>query len=176
MNTVLSFNKGLTYCNYNKLKINDMRKSLSENIVCDGYFYLQWMFPLVGVSKWHTNISNLTKDDIYQISKDKQAIVNILESAKIVLFFFDLKIENNIFVCVDNFRCKSDFWLRGIGHEEKKISRIALSLYEIGFDELARSLISTSIETLRERGFKTKIDTYETINFWENLFNSKCLY
>lgn len=171
MNAVLAFNKGIIPCHYNNLYINKLREELSEAIVCDGYFYLQWMFPVVGSSKWHTNINDLTKEDIVHIANDELATISILESAQKILYYFDFKIEGNSVVCVDNFRVKDGFWLRGIGHEEKKISRIAMSLNQVGFYEIAKELIDLSCETLSARGMKIGTKTNEIIEFWKSKIN-----
>lgn len=176
MNEVMAFNKGIIPCHYNGLYINELRRDLSEDIICNGYFYLQWMFPVVGFSKWHTNINHLTEEDINLIANDEKVTISILESAKKILYCFDFQIEGNNVVCVDNFRCKDSFWLRGIGHEEKKISRIAMSLNQVGFHEISKALIDLSCETLSSRGMKTGKNTDGIIDFWKTKINNKINY
>ncbi|MGL5953283.1 MAG: hypothetical protein ACRCZ3_09195, partial [Providencia rustigianii] len=126
--------------------------------------------------KWHTNINNLTEEDVNLIANDEQATISILESAKKILYYFDFQIDGNRVVCVDNFRCKDDFWLRGIGHEEKKISRIAMSLNQVGFYEISKALIDLSCETLSSRGMKSGKNTDKIIEFWKMKINNRINY
>lgn len=56
-------------------------------------------------------------------------------------------------------------WLRNIGHESKKISRIIRSLNYCGHPELAKSLQQLAIKLGQEKG----VIQEETIGIWTNL-------
>ncbi|HHV7071920.1 TPA: opioid growth factor receptor-related protein, partial [Haemophilus influenzae] len=56
-------------------------------------------------------------------------------------------------------------WLRNIGHESKKISRIIRSLNYCGHPELAKSLQQLAIKLGQEKG----VIQEETMEIWTNL-------
>lgn len=94
---------------------------------------------------------------------------------KLVLVTFNIKFDGDNKLLFDEIKINS-YWLRGIGHEEKKISRIILCLYYCGFIDLAKQLQQLSIQALTRYGYKTGKDTNETITFWEQLLEKKETY
>ncbi|MDR3431610.1 MAG: opioid growth factor receptor-related protein [Rouxiella aceris] len=176
INKVVLFNREIIPCHLNEMYLNEFRSKLSRSVVEDGYFYLQWMFPVLGKSKWHTNTLPLCEQDISELRSDPIAKNNILKSADLILSFFNIAPKNGLYIYNTLNNQENDYWLRGIGHEEKKISRIALSLYYIGLTELSHSLIDVSISVLTDRGFKTKRETLSTVSFWQDIFITRQIY
>lgn len=174
-NVVLLFNQNQHPCHYQNLYIKDLYSVLTESIIADGYFFMQWLFPVQGVSKWHTHTVGLTDNEV-DIIRNSSVIKNhILTSAKFILNYYQLMIMDNQICYAENLTSRN-YWLRGIGHEEKKLSRIMLSLKLCGFDELAYHLQQVSIDILKQKGFKTDKNPQDTIKFWQNIFIKKQLY
>ena len=94
-----------------------------------------------------------------------EAIQNkYLHSIDIILDYFCLYREcNKIYPKPELTERK--VWLRNIGHESKKISRIIRSLNYCGHPELAKSLQQLAIKLGQEKG----VIQEETMEIWTNL-------
>ena len=171
---VVIFNEGLGFCHVNKMDVLHLRNSLTMNLVLDGYFYIQWLIPVSGSSKWHTNVKPLTLNDVIGLSSSKVCVDNIFKSIDHILYFFNIDFSSMSFK--ENVFFDGSYWLRGIGHEEKKLSRIMICLYQMGFEDLANSLKILSIELLIRFGFKTGRDYQSTVDFWDSIFVKQITY
>ena len=109
--------------------------------------------------------------DAYLYEEDRaifigdEAIQNkYLHSIDFILDYFNLYREcNQIFPKPELTERK--VWLRNIGHESKKISRIIRSLNYCGHPDLAKSLQQLAIKLGQEKG----VIQEETIGIWTNL-------
>lgn len=175
MNNVLLFNANQCPWHYRNLYIGDVYYVLTDTIIGDGYFFMQWLFPVQGVSKWHTHTKGLNNQEVEFLQNSTEIKTNVLNSAKFILNYFQLEVKDKQIYLKPTLN-QRDYWLRGIGHEEKKLSRIMLSLKLCGFEALATSLQQISMQTLAQKGFKTGKDPKPTIEFWHGIFDSKQLY
>ncbi|MDW8490727.1 opioid growth factor receptor-related protein [Acinetobacter sp. OYA S30] len=175
INDVILFNEGKISCHVNNYKINELLNSLSRELVLSGYYYIQWLLPVIGDSKWHTNTKKLSEDDFIYISGSKIANENILRSVKTILLYFNISLDDDL--CLNSsLDVNSSYWLSGIGHVEKKLSRIMLCLFYLDNKLLAFELRDLSICLLQKYGFKTKKSVKETIVFWESIFDMRITY
>lgn len=154
LNKALRFNLGLEPCHYKDLYINDIYSVLTDDIIGDGYFYLQWLFPAQGTSRWHTHTTVVNQDDVEFMRRSNEIKRNIINSTAFMFHYFQLDMNDNLIVPKETINDKT-YWLRGIGHEERKLSRMMLGLKLCGFDELAQQLQQLSITLLSTKGFKT---------------------
>lgn len=171
---VILFNEDVIPCHVGGMYLQDLKLSLTKQIILDGYFYLQWMIPVIGKSKWHTHSEELTESDFVELLLSKKAVSNILASISFILSTFNIYISCDDVYLSEDFKCK--YWLSGVGHEEKKLSRVMICLYELGYDGLAMRLRDLSIGTLKHFGFKTGREVNTTIIFWESIFVTNISY
>lgn len=175
MHPVLAFQLGQQTCHYRHHTIDGLKQLLNDVIVKDSYFYIQWLFPVKIRSYWHTHTQPFQNEDFIELKTFPQAQAQVLDSADLVCEILGLRREGDSYHYKDN---GNDYWLNNIGHEEKKISRIAQSLYLCGYPEIATALRDISIKLLTERGFKggDPKRTQKTLAYWAQLFEEGVMY
>jgi len=137
------------------LSLQDMW-AMPKRMIGDAYLYIPWLLPVTESSKWNRSVPVFNEEDAIQNK--------YLHSIDFILDYFSLYREcNQIFPKSELTERK--VWLRNIGHESKKISRIIRSLNYCGHPELAKSLQQLAIKLGQEKG----VIQEETIGIWTNL-------
>ena len=145
------------------LSLQDMW-AMPKRMVGDAYLYIPWLLPVTESSKWNRSVPVFNEEDLAIFIGD-QAIQNkYLHSIDFILDYFYLYRERNQFYPKPELT-ERKVWLRNIGHESKKISRIIRSLNYCGHTELAKSLQQLAIKLGQEKG----VIQEETIGIWTNL-------
>ena len=145
------------------LSLQDMW-SMPKKMIGDAYFYIPWLLPVTESSKWNRSVSVFNEEDLAIFIGDEAIQNKYLHSIDIILDYFCLYREDNkIFSKTELSERK--VWLRNIGHESKKISRIIRSLNYCGHSELAKSLQQLAIKLGQEKG----VIQEETMEIWINL-------
>ena len=124
------------------LSLQDMW-AMPKRMVGDAYLYIPWLLPVTESSKWNRSVP---------------------VSIDFILDYFCLYREDNKILPKPELS-ERKVWLRNIGHESKKISRIIRSLNYCGHPELAKSLQQLAIKLGQEKG----VIQEETIGIWTNL-------
>lgn len=86
INDVLLFNLNKMPCYYQNLYKDDLYPVLTDHIIADGYFFIQWLFPVQCVSKWHTKQLNNQDVDFLQHSDEIKR--SILKSTQFILNYY----------------------------------------------------------------------------------------
>ncbi|HHF4830542.1 TPA: opioid growth factor receptor-related protein [Haemophilus influenzae] len=145
------------------LSLQDMR-AMPKRMIGDAYFYIPWLLLVTESSKWNRSVLVFNEEDLAIFIGDEAIQNKYLHSIDIILDYFCLYREDNkIFPKPELTERK--VWLRNIGHESKKISRIIRSLNYCGHTELAKSLQQLAIKLGQEKG----VIQEETIGIWTNL-------
>lgn len=130
----------------------------------DGYFYIPWLFPTQESSKWNHKVPVFTTEDALYFSHNLQIQRNYLISVDLLLEYFCLKREADQIFALPKLEQRK-YWLRNIGHESKKISRLIRSLNICGHPQLAKNLQQFALKMGAEKGFIQE----DTLEIWQNL-------
>ena len=145
------------------LSLQDMW-AMPKRMVGDAYLYIPWLLPVTESSKWNRSVPVFNEKDRIFFIENEAIQKKFLHSIDFILDYFCLYREcNKIYPKPELTERK--VWLRNIGHESKKISRIIRSLNYCGHPELAKSLQQLAIKLGQEKG----IIQEETIGIWTNL-------
>ena len=145
------------------LSLQDMW-SMPKKMIGDAYFYIPWLLPVTESSKWNRSVPVFKEEDRAFFIGDEAIQNKYLHSIDFILDYFNLYRECNK-IYPKSELTERKVWLRNIGHESKKISRIIRSLNYCGHPELAKSLQQLAIKLGQEKG----IIQEETIGIWTNL-------
>ncbi len=138
--------------------------NIRKSIIGDAYFYIAWLFPATESSKWNRGIPVFNQQDIEYFCNNTEIQQKYLKSFDFVMSYFEIyRIGNEVYP-TETLKSRS-YWLRQIGHESKKISRIIRSLNICGHPDLAKNLQILAIQLGKEKGFIQP----ETLGIWENL-------
>ena len=149
--------------NQHNLSLQDMW-AMPKRMIGDAYFYIPWLLPVTESSKQNRSVPVFNEEDLAIFIGDEAIQNKYLHSIDIILDYFCLYREDNkIFPKTELSERK--VWLRNIGHESKKISRIIRSLNYCGHPELAKSLQQLAIKLGQEKG----VIQEETMEIWTNL-------
>ena len=145
------------------LSLQDMW-AMPKRMIGDAYLYIPWLLPVTESSKWNRSVPVFNEEDLAIFIGDEAIQNKYLHSIDFILDYFNLYREcNKIYPKPELTERK--VWLRNIGHESKKISRIIRSLNYCGHPDLAKSLQPLAIKLGQENG----IIQEETIGIWTNL-------
>ena len=145
------------------LSLQDMW-AMPKRMIGDAYLYIPWLLPVTESSKWNRSVPVFNEEDLTIFIGDEAIQNKYLHSIDFILDYFNLYREcNKIYPKPELTECK--VWLRNIGHESKKISRIIRSLNYCGHPDLAKSLQQLAIKLGQEKG----VIQEETIGIWKNL-------
>ena len=140
--------------------------NLSPTMIGLQYFYIEWLFPVNQASKWNKHAPLLLGDDLNFFKQNEEIQKKYLTSFDKIIHYFGIYREGNTLFISDELKVRS-YWLREVGHEEKKISRIIRSLAWCGHLELARNLQKLSIELIKEKGYLKE----GTLTIWQNILD-----
>ncbi|PJG83432.1 opioid growth factor receptor-related protein [Caviibacterium pharyngocola] len=145
--------------------LNDLL-NLPSAIIGDGYFYIPWLFPVDTLSKWNKKLPHFTAEELDFFKNNAEIQIKFLLAVEKILFYFGIYLKDNTWIVKDDIQSRP-YWLRNIGHESKKISRIIRSLHYCGQPELAKNLQQLAIKLGEEKG----IIQENTLEIWANLLN-----
>jgi len=94
INDVLLFNLNQCACHYQNFYIDNIYSALTDSIIADGYFFIQWLFPVQGVSKWHTHTKGLDNHDVEFLQSSAEIKRNILNSTKFILNYYQFDVRD----------------------------------------------------------------------------------
>jgi len=123
-----------------------------------------FLLPVTESSKWNRSVPVFNEEDLAIFIGDEAIQNKYLHSIDVILDYFYLYCEGNQFYPKPGLN-ERKVWLRNIGHESKKISRIIRSLNYCGHPDLAKSLQQLAIKLGQEKG----VIQEETIGIWTNL-------
>nr|ABV82721.1 putative phosphoribosylpyrophosphate synthetase [Actinobacillus pleuropneumoniae] len=83
-----------------------------------------------------------------------------------IINYFGIYRKGTALFLTDELKVRN-YWLRNIGHEEKKISRIIRSLAWCGHLELAQNLQKLAIALIQEKGVLKE----GTLDIWQHLLD-----
>ena len=108
------------------LSLQDMW-AMPKRMIGDAYLYIPWLLPVTESSKWNRSVPVFNEEDRAIFIGDEAIQNKYLHSIDFILDYFNLYREcNKIYPKPELTERK--VWLRNIGHESKKISRIIRSL------------------------------------------------
>ncbi|MBN6709971.1 hypothetical protein JFL47_02265 [Haemophilus haemoglobinophilus] len=138
--------------------------NIPQIILGDGYFYIPWLFPVMESSKWNTKVPVFTEQEAQYFSQNVEIQQKYLHSVDFLLDYFCLYREGDQVYAKPELM-ERNYWLRNIGHESKKISRLIRSLNICGQKTLAKNLQQFALKMGAEKG----VIQPETIGIWQSL-------
>ena len=138
--------------------------AMPKRMIGDAYFYIPWFLPVTESSKWNRSVPVFNEEDRIFFIENEAIQKKFLHSIDFILDYFYLYRKCNQFFPKPELT-ERKVWLRNIGHESKKISRIIRSLNYCGHPELAKSLQQLAIKLGQEKGLIQE----ETMEIWTNL-------
>lgn len=162
MNIVIEFY--LERCNStHNFSLQDMWQ-LQKCVIGDGYFYIPWLFPVSESSKWNIEVPVFNQEDASFFRSHTEIQEKYLKSFDTIIGYFELVREGNTLKPTEVLQHRH-YWLRNVGHESKKISRIIRSLALCGQPELAKNLQQTAIALGKSKGCASA----EALRIWHGL-------
>ncbi|MBV7388242.1 hypothetical protein KRX11_06235 [Pasteurellaceae bacterium TAE3-ERU1] len=141
--------------------------TIPKPVIGDGYFYIAWLFPTDQPSKWNHREGFFTQEDIDYFRNNEIIQQRFLQAFDFIIDYFSLYRKDDQLYAKESLK-NQQYWLRNIGHESKKISRIIYSLWLCGQPELARNLQRIAIELGKEKGHIQE----QTIGIWQSIIPS----
>ncbi|MDU8924462.1 opioid growth factor receptor-related protein [Pasteurellaceae bacterium LIM206] len=152
--------------NGTQLSLSDLWH-LHPAIIGDGYFYIPWLFPITAPSsKWNRKIPLFSQEEAAYFARQSDIQTNFLKSFDAIMDYFGI-VRNEQRLIVKDEIMQRHYWLRNIGHESKKISRIIRSMAICGQPELAKNLQQLALKLGKEKGYIQP----ETLPIWEHIFD-----
>lgn len=139
---------------------------LKPSVIGDGYFWIPWLFPVNQASKWNLRAPMLLGEDIVFFKGNVEIQEKYLISFDKIINYFGIYRKGTALFITDELKVRN-YWLRNIGHEEKKISRIIRSLAWCGHLELARNLQTLALQLIQEKGYLKE----NTLEIWQSLLD-----
>ncbi len=130
------------------------------------YFYIEWLFPVDHASKWNRTVPTLHGDDLLFFQTHPEIQQKFLTSFDRIMHHFGIERIGNQVFANDTLKLR-DYWLKEVGHQEKKISRIMRSLAWCGQLELAKSLQALALELIVQKGHLKP----NTLYIWQHLLD-----
>lgn len=140
--------------------------NLKPSAIGDGYFWIAWLFPINQASKWNRRAPMLLGDDLIFFKQNVEIQQKYLTSFDNIMSYFGIYRKGNNLFLTEELKARH-YWLRNIGHEEKKISRIIRSLAWCGHLELARNLQILALQLIQEKGYLKE----NTLEIWQGLLD-----
>lgn len=147
------------------LSLQDMW-NMPPKLLGDAYFFIPWLYPVIESSKWNKSVPVFTQEEQQFFNNHPEIQRKYLHSIDFILDYFCLYREGDKVFAKPEL-AERKVWLRNIGHESKKISRIIRSLHYCGHLELAKNLQQLAIKLGSEKG----VIQPETLAIWENILN-----
>lgn len=145
------------------LSLQDMWE-MPPKLFGDAYFFIPWLYPVIESSKWNRSVSVFSEEEQQFFNHQPEIQEKYLRSIDLILDYFCLYREGEQVYPKEELS-ERKVWLRNIGHESKKISRLIRSLNYCGHTGLARNLQQLAIKLGLEKG----VIQPEMLSIWENL-------
>lgn len=139
---------------------------LPPSIISVQYFYLEWLFPVDHASKWNRTVPTLHGDELLFFQTNPDIQQKFLTSFDKIIGYFEIERQGNQLFATDTLKAR-DYWLKPIGHQEKKISRIIRSLAWCGQLDLAKNLQSLALRLIVQKGYLKP----DTLHIWRHLLD-----
>ncbi|WP_439294769.1 opioid growth factor receptor-related protein [Lonepinella sp. BR2882] len=130
-----------------------------------GYFWIPWFFPVLERSKWNKKMPLLSPDEIEFFKQNEQIQQRFLQAFDAIMAYFEIQ-RNGTELTITETLTQRSYWLKNIGHQQKKISRIIRSLKLLGQELLARNLQQLAIKLGQEKGYLLP----DTLEIWQGIF------
>lgn len=140
--------------------------NLEKIILNQGYFWIAWLFPVEKPSKWNNLAPAFQPQDTAFFRNDPNIQDKFLTTFKHIIRYWGLYLENGELKISEEVKNRH-YWIRDIGHEDKKISRIIVSLNLCGQPELAKQLQHIAIQLGMEKGTPKP----KTVEIWKRLLD-----
>lgn len=140
--------------------------ALPPSMIGVQYFYIEWLFPVDHASKWNRTVPTLHGDDLLFFQSNPEIQQKFLTSFDKIMHYFGIERVGNQVFANDTLKTR-DYWLKEVGHQEKKISRIMRSLAWCGQLELAKSLQALALELIVQKGHLKP----NTLYIWQHLLD-----
>lgn len=122
--------------------------------------HIQWMFPTVTPSSYNFLAPVLTPDDIFQITQNKFAKLNIYRGAIRYLKVLGIEYVNNDFRWINENSLLCCSWVNRPDHNDLRISRLLESLTILRHSEFALKLFEFLRIELKDNSLKQISLTY----------------
>lgn len=140
--------------------------ALPPSMIGVQYFYIEWLFPVDHASKWNRTVPTLHGDDLLFFQSNPEIQQKFLTSFDKIMHYFGIERVSNQVFANDTLKARG-YWLKEVGHQEKKISRIMRSLAWCGQLELAKSLQALALELIVQKGHLKP----NTLYIWQHLLD-----
>lgn len=140
--------------------------ALPHSIISVQYFYIEWLFPVDHASKWNKTVPTLHGDDLLFFQSNLEIQQKFLTSFDKIMHHFGIERIGNQVFATDALKAR-DYWLKEVGHQEKKISRIMRSLAWCGQLDLAKNLQSLALRLIVQKGHLKP----NTLYIWQHLLD-----
>ncbi|HGO5855588.1 TPA: opioid growth factor receptor-related protein [Mannheimia haemolytica] len=137
---------------------------LPNGMLNQGYFWIAWLFPVEKPSKWNNLAPAFQPEDTEYFRQNTEIQTKFITSFEHIIRYWGLYLENGELKIAEEIQDRH-YWIRNIGHEDKKISRIIVSLDLCGQPELARQLQKIAVQLGLEKGTPNP----ETMEIWRSL-------
>lgn len=145
--------------------LNDLW-NLKPMMIGNGYFYIPWLFPVDKLSKWNKQLPQFTPEELDFFKNNLEIQEKYLISVERILLYFGIRRQDQTWLVSDKIR-ERNYWLRKIGHEAKKMSRIIRSLHYCGHPKLAKNLQQIALQLGAEKGYLLE----DTLSVWASLLD-----
>ena len=132
--------------------------------------YIQWLFPLPEVSRFHPHAPILTEADITRFKSSFGLNTRLTVSLEVILDFYGLSCQyldtkNFKIIPAANFPIRKKCWLHWGNHNHFRIGQILKSLQVLGLENYAQSLLQCLEQLfILEEGKITKL----TLASWQD--------
>ncbi len=146
----------------------DELMNMPDIVIGEGYFWIPWLLPCTDYSKWNRKMPKYSEAEILYFQTSDETQKRFLIVFDRIMQYFGVEREGGILKVSDEVK-QRNYWLKNIGHQQKKISRIIRSLYQFGnptIRQLAINLQELAIELGKEKGYLLP----NTLEIWEHIF------
>lgn len=137
---------------------------LPNYLLNQSYFWIAWLFPIEKPSKWNIFAPAFQPQDTEFFRNNLETQQRFIDSFENIMGYWGIYLVNGDLIVAEEVQNRH-YWIQRIGHEDKKISRIIVSLDLCGQPELARELQKIAVQLGMEKGTPNP----ETVEIWQNL-------
>ncbi|MEG9545583.1 opioid growth factor receptor-related protein [Mannheimia sp. HC-2023] len=163
MHPIIEFYQGKRKTTQFNLSLEEVW-NLPKSMLNQGYFWIAWLFPVEKPSKWNNLVPAFRPQDTEFFRNSPEIQQRFIGSFEHIIRYWGIYLEEGELKVTEEVQNRH-YWIRHIGHEDKKISRIIVSLYLCGQPELARKLQKIAVQLGLEKGTPNP----ETVEIWQNL-------
>lgn len=137
---------------------------LPKSMLNQGYFWIAWLFPVEKPSKWNNLAPAFRPQDTEFFRNSPEIQQRFIGSFEHIIRYWGIYLEEGELKVTEEVQNRH-YCIRHIGHEDKKFSRIIVSLDLCGQPELARQLQKIAVQLGSEKGTPNP----ETVDIWRSL-------